>query len=439
MISKSTQSTSWSVDNGCTGFTAPHRYCRGAVAPSSVSGHRGARQPGGGVIVLVALVAVTMSGCSVSRHPTASRTVQVLGEPKGPTLVMGQPAPAGTGDLGAVSCAKKGRCWAVGIAGPDTTPPPGGATVIAATINGGVTWKAQHVSGETIPELSGISCPTATECMAVGSNGSSLPAGVVVTTSDAGAVWNPATAPAGALSVASVSCASPADCLAIVSDGSTLWSAQSTDFGQTWQRFGNLPGSFLGGGDLWCGVGGACLVAGHVPTTSGHGQGAVALSADGGQTWALATVPSVSGLLQSAACPSASTCLAGGTKSTTTSDIVPAQGELLHSVDGGHTWTDVTDAPPVDDVSDMECPTATVCAMVGTHWAGNPPVATGAVAQSADGGATFKASSAAYIPISLRAVACPTPAHCVAVGGDTVARITLVAPQPRHSHASAHP
>jgi hypothetical protein len=110
-------------------------------------------------------------------------------------------------------------------------------------------------------------------------------------------------------------------------------------------------------------------------------------------------------------------------------------------VDGGHTWTDVTNAPPVDDVYDVECPTAAVCAMVGTHWAGNPPVGTGAVAQSGDGGATFKASSAAYIPITLTALACPTPARCVAVGGDTVARVTLVAPKPqsRHSHASAHP
>jgi photosystem II stability/assembly factor-like uncharacterized protein len=132
-------------------------------------------------------------------------------------------------------------------------------------------------------------------------------------------------------------------------------------------------------------------------------------------------------------------CVAGGTKSTTVNAIVPAPGELLRSADGGGTWTDVTDAPPVDDVYDMECPTAAVCAMVGTHWAGNPPVATGAVAQSTDGAGTFEASSAAYIPITLRALSCPTPAGCVAVGGDTVARITLVLPQqPRHSHASAH-
>jgi photosystem II stability/assembly factor-like uncharacterized protein len=392
------------------------------------------------VILLVALVVVTVSGCSETRHPTASQTVHVLGEPKGPTLVKGQPAPTGTGDLGAVSCASRRRCWAVGVPGTDATPPPGGAAVIAATVNGGVSWKAQHVSGGATPELNGIACPTITECMAVGSNGSSQQsAGVVVTTSDAGALWNPATAPAGALTVKSVRCESRADCLAIVSDGSQLWSAQSADFGQTWQRLGNLPGSFVGGDDLSCSAGGACLVAGYVPTTSAHGTGAVARSGDAGQTWALTAVPSGTGLLLSAACLSASTCLAGGTKSSTVNDIVPDQGELLRSADGGGTWISVTGAPPVDDVYDMECPTAAVCAMVGAHWAGNPPVATGAVAQSADGGATFEASSAAYIPITLRALSCPTPAGCIAVGGDTVARITLVPPQqPRHSHASTH-
>jgi photosystem II stability/assembly factor-like uncharacterized protein len=276
--------------------------------------------------------------------------------------------------------------------------------------------------------------------MAVGSNGSSLPgSGVVVTTDDAGALWNPTPTPAGALTVMSVWCASPSDCLAIVGDGSQLWSAQSTDFGQTWQRFGDLPGSFVGGDDLSCGIGGTCLVAGYVPTTSGHGQGAVALSADGGQTWALASVPTGAGILQSAVCPSASACLAAGTQSTTVSDVVPARGELLSSADGGHTWTTTTGAPPVDSVYDMACPTAEVCAMVGTHWAGTPPVGTGAVAQSADGGATFKASPAAYIPITLTALSCPTPALCVAVGGDTVARITLTAPprpQTPPSHAS---
>jgi photosystem II stability/assembly factor-like uncharacterized protein len=270
--------------------------------------------------------------------------------------------------------------------------------------------------------------------MAVGSNGSSLPGGgVVLATSDAGTVWTTAAVPAGAFTLASVSCASTSDCLAVVSNGGSLfWSAESTNFGQTWQQLGDLPASFVPGDDLSCQAGGSCLVAGYVPTTTGQGQGAVALSADGGDTWALSTVPGGTGILQTAMCTSSSVCLAAGTQSTTVSDIVPAKGEFLRSADGGHTWTAATSAPPVDDVYGVECPTAEVCAMVGTKWAGNPVVGTGAVAQSGDGGLIFKASSAAYIPITLTALSCPTSDRCVAVGGDTVARLTLVPP----SHTS---
>jgi hypothetical protein len=69
--------------------------------------------------------------------------------------------------------------------------------------------------------------------------------------------------------------------------------------------------------------------------------------------------------------------------------------------------------------------------MVGTLWYGFPTVDVGAVAQSVDGGVTFKESPSSYIPLTLTSVACPTTTHCIAVGGDTVARITLAHPK-RH-------
>jgi photosystem II stability/assembly factor-like uncharacterized protein len=241
------------------------------------------------------------------------------------------------------------------------------------------------------------------------------------------------------------------NCTAIVSSGALFATAHTTDFAQTWQSEGNLPTGFFGNGDLWCG-GDACLVAGYVPTTAGHGQGAVAVSTDGGQTWAPATVPAGVGVLQSADCPTATTCLAAGTTGTTVSDVVPAQGELLRSTDGGHTWTTATASPPstasttstsatskatagagtfpVDDVLGVACPSALVCALVGTKWNGQPAVATGAVAESRDGGATFAAASSAYIPLALSALSCPTSTGCIAVGGDTVARVTLLSPKP---------
>ena len=168
-------------------------------------------------------------------------------------------------------------------------------------------------------------------------------------------------------------------------------------------------------------------MGGYTATGPGHGQGAVALSPDGGQTWALASVPAGQGVIQDATCLTVSRCLAAGSASTTVSDLVPAHGELLRSADGGHTWLSSA-APPLDDVYGIACPSARVCAMVGANWTGNPAVATGAVAESTDGGVTFAASPSAYVPLTLSDLDCPNTARCVAAGGATVARITLMGP-----------
>jgi photosystem II stability/assembly factor-like uncharacterized protein len=266
--------------------------------------------------------------------------------------------------------------------------------------------------------------------MAVGSNGASVPgSGVVFTTDGAGTAWRQVAAPPGVLAIGSVVCPARSECTVVVNDGAAVWSARSTDFGGTWQRLGNLPAGFVGTDVMSCTEGGPCLIGGYVPTGTGHGTGAVALSADGGQSWALASVPSGTGLLQDAACLSASACLAVGSTSTTVSDVVPAPGQLLRSKDGGHTWAAAA-APPVAGYG-IACPSARVCALVGTTWTGNPAVGSGAVAQSRDGGATFKESTSAYVPFPLTAVDCPTAARCVAVGGATLARISLLPPATR--------
>jgi hypothetical protein len=69
--------------------------------------------------------------------------------------------------------------------------------------------------------------------------------------------------------------------------------------------------------------------------------------------------------------------------------------------------------------------------MVGTFWFGLPEVGVGSVAQSTDGGVTFRSSLTSYTPITLTAVDCPSATTCIAVGGHTVARITLLPPK-RH-------
>ena len=270
--------------------------------------------------------------------------------------------------------------------------------------------------------------------MAVGLSGTGT-AGVVLTTGDGGTTWTPAPVPTGAIDVTSVVCASPTDCTVVATDGTTFWSAHSTDFGHTWEREGDLPPGLMDAGNLSCVAGAACLVTGFTATTAGHGQGAIAISTDGGATWAAAAVPAGSGLLQRATCMTISSCLAVGTTATAVSAVIPAQGALLTSDDGGHTWVRAPAAQPIDDIYGVDCPSPSTCAMVGTNWTGTPAVGTGAVARSTDGGAVFTAATTEYTPLALTAVTCPTTQRCVAVGGDTVARITL--PRSRSPHTTA--
>ena len=54
-------------------------------------------------------------------------------------------------------------------------------------------------------------------------------------------------------------------------------------------------------------------------------------------------------------------------------------------------------------------------------------------------GQTFTTSTAAYVPLSLTALTCPTASACVAVGGNTVARIALLTAAPATTVADATP
>ena len=384
----------------------------------------------GGLLALTLVV----SGCNLTGNSAGPTHPRVLGAPSGTPPVVGQPSPAGTGSLSSVSCGSPTRCWAVGVSDPNPVLDPAAATVIVATSDGGVRWKAQHVTGGNVPQLRAIACPDSSRCMAGGSNGSSPGTGVVVRTLNAGVTWSPAPVPADALVIADITCTGTQECMAIIVGAMSTWSASSTDFGASWQTGGSLPSSFSPGGELTCTVDGTCLVAGSVSTGSGHGQGAVAITADGGHSWTLSTVPAGTGLLRSVTCPSSSTCLAAGTTSTTVSGIVAARGNVLRSVDGGHTWT-ASVAPPLDDVYALGCPSAQLCIMVGGRWVGLPAISVGAVATSTDGGGTFSSAKTAYAPLPLAAVDCPTTSRCIAAGGDTVARITLPTPAPSPARA----
>ena len=351
--------------------------------------------------------------------------------------VVGQPVPSGTGTLEAVSCGSSRDCWAVGLAldnvlDAPTSPAPGPSTVVIdATADGGATWRPETVNVTDPTNLTDIACPDRHHCMAVGTaDGNGALSATVLVTSDGGRIWRSMDAPAGSTDLSAVTCSTVGDCLVLASNGTAYWSASTTDGGKVWQRNGTLPAGFSGPSAVICPDTETCMTAGYVPGLPGRGTGAIAVTDDGGTTWAAATVPAGVGLLHSIACASTLYCLAVGTTSTTLTDVAEGHGEMLATTDGGNAWTAVTAPAGVDDAFGIACPSMSNCAAVGTEWtSANSPV--GGVVTTTDAGGTWRAPASRYVPAGLDAVDCPTTTSCVAAGNDVLARVVLPAPKRR--------
>jgi hypothetical protein len=134
--------------------------------------------------------------------------------------------PAGIGPLGRVSCADPTDCVA-SFFGDD-----GSSSEILASTDGGRSWSEAAASGLPAALITGLSCPTAGACWAVGmvraasggSDGSGGPidvtlgrgaAGIVESTSDGGQTWQSQQLPQGVLMVLDITCPSDTSCYAL--------------------------------------------------------------------------------------------------------------------------------------------------------------------------------------------------------------------------------
>jgi photosystem II stability/assembly factor-like uncharacterized protein len=309
--------------------------------------------------------------------------------------------------------------------------------VIVGTDDGGRTWSTSKAAAPGAPSLAAIGCASRRICMAVGGAAvGGVDQGLVLLMSDRKA-WTVDHAPAGASDLVALSCVSPHFCMVVASQGPAYWAASTTDGGVVWQHLGPLPGGLAGVSSLTCTTTATCLAAGNMPATPGKGAAAVAVTSDGGMTWTEATMPSGTGPLHGVVCPAPSECLTVGSRSTTTIGVAQGQGEVLASTDGGSTWT--TGAAPafVGDAFGAACPTASDCVVVGTGWTkADPPGPIGAVAATTDGGSSWFAASARYLPVGLAAVSCPSAVTCVAAGNDELAQIDL--PAVGHTSGTRH-
>ncbi|HEX3925625.1 MAG TPA: hypothetical protein VHY31_25330 [Streptosporangiaceae bacterium] len=255
------------------------------------------------------------------------------------------PLPAGDGQILQLSCATATTCAGLVTATPPTPPRQYYTGVkFLATTDGGRRFAASAFPAGAF--MQNVSCPTATECVALGVNNSDTPTrGVALTTRDAGAHWSPGTLPAGM----TVDPFPPFTCV----DASH------------------------------------CFMIGDVRSPNAYEWTAMAVTADSGRTWterpfpASAPNPVMSGI----ACPTARTCYTSGEEAipqrvgTGVNDDSPV---VLITHDAGLAWNRVTFAIPAHvppamradpnaflSVGDIQCPQPDACIALGAASQGS--------------------------------------------------------------------
>jgi photosystem II stability/assembly factor-like uncharacterized protein len=207
--------------------------------------------------------------------------------------------PPGQEGLALVTCITAQTCIAQGAKETITGEPAAGHSInIITTSDGGRTW-GQGMPSEGGPDgvgypVQGMACPTPSRCFLVGDG---IPvadgtfSGLIVTTTDEGATWEPQSIPPGTTILNAISCPSPTDC--VVAGGgfnSRAGPAQdiltTSDGGQTWLSR-PVPNEVTGLSGVSCPSVLICVAVGFGPTSTDAyaDQSVVAVTTNGGATW----------------------------------------------------------------------------------------------------------------------------------------------------------
>ncbi len=332
------------------------------------------------------------------------------------------PAGASVSALSGVSCTSATACTATGSASGSGEVPG----TLAEHWNG-TAWSIQATptpAGASGSALSGVSCPSATDCTAAGYSFSG--GGLQTTLAERwdGTNWSiqasPNPAGAGASSLGGVSCTSSSGCTAVGnytdSSGNQLTLAERWD-GTNWsvQATPNPAGasvSVLNG--VSCTSATACTAVGQ--TSAANNIQALAERWDG-TSWSIQATPSVVlGDLLGVSCSSATVCTAAGNDVNT---ISPKAQLTLAERWNGTIWS--VQAPAnrtgawYSSLASVACSSATACTAVGQSTRRNgPPVP---LAERWDGTSwSIQATPDTGANSAFTGVSCPSATDCTAVG-----------------------
>lgn len=249
------------------------------------------------------------------------------------------------GSFAGISCSSTTDCVAVG------------SNMVAKTTDGGRTWSWKGLAYA----FNSVSCTSTQNCVAVAGATESTFAinteATVFTTTDGGTTWTQEPVPSNLSTINSVSCPTASNCVAVgtgslyPSSGSAGVIIASHDGGRTWSIEPIAPGAYPLNA-VSCGLATACVASGL--------SGETFVTTNGGQTWIQSTVPGVASIA-SLSCPNSSNCVAVGT------DSLGNGAAIATSTNGGSTWADQTVPLTVTALSGVACPTISGCITVGTN------------------------------------------------------------------------
>ena len=223
--------------------------------------------------------------------------------------------PGGSLQLNGVSCASESFCMADGALSSGV-----GVGVGVIEEWNGTDWSivSNPESSGTHVDLSGISCPSATMCVAVGADSN----GGVVESWD-GTAWTMAMSQVADTTFASVSCSSPTSCVAVGNNDNSLTSLVLN--GGTWSTQsavtpGTVASNFLYG--VSCASASFCVAVGS-DQPPGLGWGVTLTEIWDGTTWSISPSPNLpanglgagdagGGILLGVSCVSPQACIAVG-------------------------------------------------------------------------------------------------------------------------------
>lgn len=286
-----------------------------------------------GTVTSTALSCTSSTDCSVGvRGPAGG---EVLSTTDGGAHWAASALPDPSVRLAGLACTRSGTCVALGYE-PGTTPAT--TTVAFRTADGGARWTAAGVPGPFVPRVAdGLACD-GHDCVAVGTVLTGTTAsGAVRFSTDGGATWSVSSLPTGLGPVGAVSCSGAGHCLSVATARTTrpgspagpLEAMATVDGGRSWRVAAPLV-DVDGIRSVSCPTAASCWVAG---STKGSG-GLVAVTRDGGASWAPVGLPSGpvtgSGLttldlvaVVSVSCPTVTSCLAIGLRGTLGSAAPP--------------------------------------------------------------------------------------------------------------------